>query len=94
MTGTSLMPDYRDGDFVLVSRIPYLVRSVKVGDVVAFRDDLHGLLIKRVTEVSPDRRRAVVRGTHEESLDSRALGPIQVRAILGTVVWHIRKTRR
>ena len=76
---------------MLVSRIPYLFRPVRTGDVVVFRDEVRGLLIKRVAEVSPDRLQARVLGAHGESLDSRAIGPIDVRRILGTVVWHVRR---
>ena len=35
--GDSLLPDFHEGDFVLISKIPFFFRSPSPGDVVVFR---------------------------------------------------------
>jgi nickel-type superoxide dismutase maturation protease len=91
VTGSSLSPQYREGDFVLISKIPFLFGALQAGDVVVFRHPLYGLLIKQVREVSPDGRELFVVGTQENSIDSRIFGTISRRSLLGKVIWHLRK---
>jgi nickel-type superoxide dismutase maturation protease len=93
VTGNSLFPVYREGDFVLVSKIPFLFNIVRQGDVVAFRHPSYGALIKRVERISTDRQRYFVVGTHILSTDSRQFGEIERQAMLGKVIWHIRRPR-
>ncbi len=89
--GDSLSPEYSQGDFVLVSKIPFLLTSPAVGDVIAFHQPGFGLLIKRIKNISPDGGVNVL-GDHPESVDSRVFGPVRSQDILGKVIWHIRKT--
>jgi len=89
ISGHSLLPTYRDGDYVLISRIPHLFRPVKQGDIVAFRHKTYGLMIKKVHSVVPERSEIYVIGTHEASVDSRHFGAIRRKDVLGTVIWHI-----
>ena len=91
VSGSSLLPEYRDGDFVLVSKIPYLFGAIKPGDVIAFRHQRYATLIKQVHSVAPERDEIYVIGTHEHSLDSRQFGPIGRKDVLGKTIWHIRK---
>jgi signal peptidase I len=91
VSGSSLVPLYRDGDFVLVSKIPYLFGAIKQEDVVAFRHRLHGTMIKKVQSVAPHKGEIYVVGTQELSVDSRHFGPISKRDVLGKVIWHIKK---
>jgi len=86
----SLSPAYQDGDFVLVSKIPYLFGPLRPGDVVAFRHRAYGTLIKIVAAVAPDGDEIHVVGTHDLSKDSRDFGPIRRRDVLGQVVWHVK----
>jgi signal peptidase I len=88
--GDSLTPEYREGDFVLVSKIPFLLVPPSPGDVIAFRQPGYGLLIKRIQNISPDGSLNVI-GNHPESVDSRVFGNVRREDILGKVVWHIRK---
>lgn len=89
VTGDSLSPDFQEGDFVVLATSPFL-SSLKPGDVVVFEHATYGTLIKRVTHALPGE--VYVAGTHEHSLDSRRLGPIERSTIRGKVIWHIRKT--
>lgn len=91
VSGNSLSPTYRDGDFVLVSKIPYLFGSIREGDIVAFRHDAYGTMIKQVQSVSSNKDEIFVIGTQENSVDSRRFGAIRSRNMLGKVIWHKRK---
>ncbi len=88
--GDSLTPEYSQGDFVLVSKIPFLLVPPTPGDVIAFRQPGYGLLIKRVQNLA-GADSINVAGSHPESVDSRVFGPVRRKDILGKVVWHIRK---
>ena len=91
ITGDSLAPDYQEGDFVLISKIPFLFSPPAPGDVVAFQQPGYGLLIKRIQLINPDISLNVI-GTHAESIDSRVFGPVKRHHLLGKVIWHIRKS--
>jgi nickel-type superoxide dismutase maturation protease len=91
VTGESLSPFFQDGDFVLIIKIPFFLRSVRQGDIVVFHHPVYGTMIKRVEHVSPDGEQIEVIGSHPDSTDSRQFGPIARRALIGKVIWHIRK---
>ncbi len=86
----SLYPAYRDGDFVIVSRIPILFKGIRAGDVVVFNHPVYREMIKKVHEVMEDGKRLFVVGENEESVDSRRFGPIPASWVLGVVVWHVK----
>ncbi len=88
--GESLAPEYSHGDFVLVSKIPFLLVPPSPGDVIAFHQPGYGLLIKRVQGLAGEDS-VNVAGSHPESVDSRVFGPVRRKDILGKVIWHIRK---
>ena len=73
VTGDSLRPEYQEGDFVLIAKIPFLF-PVGVGDVIVFQRPPTGMIIKRVEKVLEEGRSFWVVGTHPESTDSRQLG--------------------
>lgn len=90
VAGLSLSPEYQDGDYVLVAP-PRLAGSVGRGDVVVFRrPDDGSTTIKHVDHVLPGGALYVL-GTHEHSVDSRHFGPIARSAVIGKVIWHIRR---
>ncbi len=91
ISGSSLSPAFREGDFVVVSKIPFLFRRLREGDVVVFRHEHYGVMIKRVASFDPDMDEVFVLGEGENSTDSRRFGPISRRSVLGKVIWHIRK---
>jgi signal peptidase I len=90
VAGNSLLPTFCDGDFVLVSKIPYLFASIRAGDIIAFRHSEYGTMIKQVDSVRLDKDEIQVVGTHVYSVDSRRFGPIHTRDVLGKVIWHIK----
>lgn len=91
--GDSLTPDYQEGDFVLVSKIPFLFVSARPGQVIAFQMPPYGTLIKRIARVMEDGQAFYVTGTHPYSVDSRQFGPVRRQAVIGRVIWHIPKPR-
>lgn len=93
VSGRSLEPDFQDGDFVLVSKIPYVFRSARKGDVVAFHKPPYGTLIKRVEYLTPTGELFVL-GSHPASVDSLQFGPVRQQDVLGKVISHIQKPRR
>lgn len=88
--GGSLTPEYSQGDFVLVSKVPFLFAPPSPGDIIAFRQPGYGLLIKRIQNITSDGSLNVI-GSHPESVDSRVFGPVRRHEIVGKVIWHIRK---
>jgi signal peptidase I len=91
VSGDSLLPEYREGDFVVVSKIPFLFHPVRPGDVVVFRHVTYGTMVKMVDQVLAGGDEISVLGTHLGSVDSRTFGPIRRRDVLGRVIWHIRR---
>jgi nickel-type superoxide dismutase maturation protease len=91
VAGNSLWPEYREGDFVLIVKIPFSFLRYQVGDVVVFRHALYGTLIKRVEHIQPQDGGLFVVGNHPDSVDSRRFGAVLPQAILGKVIWHVRR---
>lgn len=91
VTGDSLSPLYNEGDFVVITTLPFLSRRIRPGDIIVFQHGLYGTLIKIVDRISPEGDEVYVIGASENSLDSRRLGPISRQAIKGKVIWHIVK---
>jgi len=91
IVGDSLSPDFAHGDFVLLSKIPFLFYPPSPGDVIAFHQAGYGLLIKRIQSIDTEGGVNVI-GTQPESIDSRVFGAVMPDKILGKVIWHIRKT--
>jgi nickel-type superoxide dismutase maturation protease len=90
ISGDSLSPEFKHGDFVLVSKIPFYFSPPTTGDVVAFHQPGYGLLIKRIHGVNASGDIEVI-GTHPESVDSRIFGAVMPKNIIGKVIWHIQK---
>jgi len=91
--GSSLEPDFVEGDFVLVSKIPFFFRPVRPGDVIVFNHMLYQTMIKYVERFEPETGEVFVVGTNPGSIDSRIFGPIRLSAVMGKVIWHIPKKR-
>ena len=92
--GSSLYPEYRNGDYVITAWSPFAFKCLKPGDIVAFKQPKYGLLIKQVTLIDREMGLLEVQGTILESIDSRNFGPIPVHSVLGKLVWHIKAPRK
>jgi signal peptidase I len=93
ISGPSLAPEFRDGEFVVAVKFPFRFRPPRLGSVIVFRQPAYGLLIKRVTAIDPARREFQVAGNQPASVDSTVFGPVPFEHYLGTVVWHLRRPR-
>ncbi len=94
ITGYSLSPAFQDGDFVLLIKIPFFLKSLKSGDIVVFKNPVYGIMIKQIERIAPGGEEIYVVGTHPDSTDSRQFGPVRRKDLLGKVVWHIKKANR
>jgi signal peptidase I len=94
VSGNSLVPEYGEGDFVLIAKIPFFLNSYRVGDVVVFDQPSYGVLIKKIERIVGGGKEFFVIGTHEHSIDSRLFGAVKKDSIIGKVIWHIRKPAR
>ncbi len=88
VSGRSLDPAYQDGDYVLVSGLPFHLRDIRPGDAVVFRHPRLGRLIKLVERLEDEGRSIYVIGLAEFSSDSRTFGAIPRNLVEGTVIWH------
>ena len=91
VSGISLEPKYREGDFVLAAGIPFLLQQLRPGDAVVLRHPYFGTLIKLVETLTADGRSLRIVGLHPESVDSREFGPVPAEWLLGKVIWHWKK---
>ncbi len=89
VTGDSLSPLYKEGDFVVIATLPFFLRRLRKGNIIVFQHGLYGILIKIVDRLTSEGDEVYVIGASENSLDSRRLGPINRQAIMGKVIWHI-----
>uniref|UniRef100_A0A7C4KK60 Peptidase S26 domain-containing protein n=1 Tax=Anaerolinea thermolimosa TaxID=229919 RepID=A0A7C4KK60_9CHLR len=90
--GSSLAPDFANGDYVVVSALPLLFRRLRPGRLIVFHQPGYGQMIKRVAQVEPCGKLFVL-GSGEGSVDSRTFGPIERRQVEGVVVWGIHRRR-
>ena len=93
ITGDSLSPEYREGDFVLVVKIPFFLRDIRPGDLVVFRQIAYGRMIKYVDRLDAHGELLYVRGSHPDSTDRRQFGPVPRGDLIGKVIWHIRQNK-
>lgn len=91
VTGESLSPDFQDGDFVLILKIPFLFKPIKAGDTIVFKHPSYGTLIKKVDRLDPNGDSIYVLGSHQFSLDSRQIGWIEQQNVVGKVIWHVKR---
>jgi signal peptidase I len=89
ISDNSLSPEYQEGDYVLIAKIPLFLALLGRGDIVVFRHRLYGVMIKKVSRVAGDGGQIYVIGTHENSVDSRHFGAVRKDALIGKVIWHI-----
>jgi signal peptidase I len=91
VTGDSMSPDFQDGDFVVLTTVPFILKRLQIGDTIIFEHQLYGTLIKRIASFDPETAEAYVKGMRPDSLDSRRLGTIRRDAIRGKVIAHFSK---
>jgi nickel-type superoxide dismutase maturation protease len=91
ITGSSLTPEYNEGDYLVTTSISFVLRSLEPGDIVVFKHPVYGTMVKQIQQMDPQVGELFVVGTHPESTDSRHFGPIPQSWLIGKVLWHIPK---
>jgi signal peptidase I len=89
IAGNSLYPKIKPGDYVMVFQPPWFFSTIRNGDLIVFKHDVYGRLIKIVTAIDKQEGKVEVAGLHGESVDSAALGLVGKKDIVGKVIWHI-----
>jgi len=89
--GESMSPVYNDGDYVLTIRFPLLLRRIKVSSVLVFKSKGHGVLIKKVSQIDPERRVFFFTGLNKKSLTTEQIGAVGEKDIIGSVIFHFKK---
>lgn len=94
VAGNSLTPEYQEGDFVVLITARFLMGKLKVGDAIVFRHEAYGTMVKKIARIESSGAILYVTGSHPLSVDSNRFGPIRKDALIGKVIWHIRKPRQ
>lgn len=85
-------PNFKEGDYVVVNKLAYLLGKPSEGDVVVFKhpkeDDM--FLIKRITNATNSDEYYVAGDNMDYSQDSRHFGPVKKSLIVGKVWIHSR----
>ena len=89
--GESMSPEYNDGDYVLISRLPLLLRRIKVSDVLVFNSKKYGVLIKKVSQIDTFHRIIFFAGLNKKSLTTEQIGAVEKKDIIGSVLLHFKK---
>ena len=89
VTGESLSPTFREGDYVVLTTVPFFLSQIRAGDYIVFNRAPYGTMIKKVAAVAEDGGGITVIGSHENSVDSRQFGSISADSVVGKVIWHI-----
>ena len=76
---------------MLVTKLPILFGWLKPGNHVVFEQPRYGVMIKRVASIELASDEIQVTGTDVDSIDSRHFGPISRTALVGKVIWHIKR---
>ncbi len=89
--GRSLEPLLMDGDVILAVGLRLALRRIQPGDLVVFRHEVYGQMVKQVERLAPGGEHLLVRGTRPTSVDSADFGPIPRAALVGKVLWRIKR---
>ena len=86
ISGNSMKPVLKDGDYVLVNRLAYIFKTPQVDDIIAALDPRDKkTLIKRITKIQNGKY--VIQGDNKNfSTDSRNFGMIEKKSIIGKVI--------
>jgi signal peptidase I len=91
ITGRSLTPILENGDYIIICKHSFILKKLKVGDIIVFNQPTYGLMVKQISKIIEHGKEFFVTGLHEQSIDSGTLGPININSIIGKKVLRIRK---
>ncbi len=86
----SMEPTVKSGDYVLVSKLSYIMGKPKVHDIVILKHPSKNIfLIKRISKIN-GKWYFVTGDNAPVSTDSRTFGPVNQESIVGKVISVIR----
>lgn len=86
INGHSMEPTIKENQTVIVSAIPYLLRTPKINDIIAIESPVEEkILIKRITKMNHNNY-FVAGDNQSDSTDSRKFGMIGRDQIIGKVI--------
>ncbi len=88
VTGKSMLPTYKEGDYLFVTRLFFNFFIKKNRDVVFIHDKI-GMMLKRVHTVEKTSKSFRVFGLSEESIASQEIGDIPFRKAIGIVFYKL-----
>lgn len=91
ITGESMVPIYNEGDFVILSKFPFTLNKLSIGDDIVFYHKYYNNLIKRIVQLNKDDT-LFVQGINSQSINGFKLGPVLKNNIIGKVIFHIPKS--
>ncbi|BFM08449.1 S24/S26 family peptidase [Halioxenophilus aromaticivorans] len=86
MTGESMLPSFRDGDYVLLWCWP---KRFRVGQCVVVDHPDFGIIIKRVKQVNADLSLVLHGDNAKHSTNSERLGRLEKNAVVGLVIGKV-----
>ena len=89
--GESMSPDYNNGDFVIVTRLPLLLNTVKINSVLVFTTQNYGILIKKISDIDRVKKKYFFKGSNKNSVTTEMIGAIDKKDIIGVVLLHFKK---
>ncbi len=85
----SMEPTLREGDQVVASPLPFLLRRPSVGDLVVLRHPFEDrFLVKRISRIE-GHLVAVIGDNPRRSTDSRVFGPVPLDSLVGKVLLQL-----
>jgi phage repressor protein C with HTH and peptisase S24 domain len=94
VTGDSLTPEIKQGDFVVIATNPLFFRNFKPGDMLVFQHEQYGTMIKKFSHYEGENKKLYLTGNHHHSIDSTHFGAIDRKDLIGKVLWHIPNPQR
>jgi signal peptidase I len=91
VSGESMSPEFNDGDYVLLSRLPLILGMIKINSTLVFKSAEYGILIKKVSDIDRHKGTFFFTGINKNSLTSEKIGAIPRKSILGSVILHFKK---
>ncbi len=91
VSGESMSPDFNNGDYVLVSRLPLILGMVKKNSILVFKSAEYGILIKKVSDIDRLKGLFYFTGINTDSLSREQIGAISRKYIIGSVLLHFER---
>lgn len=82
-----MQPCYHHNDYILISKP--IFKPLSIGDDIVCIHPSLGLILKRIKHI--ENQKLELTGLNQLSTDSNAIGKVNMKEVLGRVVWHIKK---